>query len=117
MARRPPAGAAPALAFNFRDARGRLVDHRRVEEIANHRRISLRTGCFCNPGAGELALGLSRDELVTCFRRDADVMTYEDFRHCIHHEGTGAVRVSLGIASNLADMETFLRFAEDFVED
>ena len=106
-----------ALAFNFRDARGRLVDHRRVEEIANHRRISLRTGCFCNPGAGELALGLNRDELVTCFRRAADVMTYEDFRHCIHHEGTGAVRVSLGMASNLADVETFLRFAEDFLED
>jgi molybdenum cofactor sulfurtransferase len=47
----------------------------------------------------------------------ADVMTYEDFRHCIHHEGTGAVRVSLGMASNLADVESFLRFAEDFVED
>ncbi len=105
------------LAFNFRDARGQLVDHRLVEEVANHRRISLRTGCFCNPGAGELALGLGRDELVTCFRKAADVMTYEDFRHCIHHEGTGAVRVSLGLASNLADVETFLRFAEDFVED
>ncbi len=70
------------------------------------------------PGlAGEPALGLNRDELVTCFRKVADVMTYEDFRHCIHHEGTGAVRVSLGLASNLADVEAFLRFAEDFVED
>jgi selenocysteine lyase/cysteine desulfurase len=105
------------LAFNFRDAQGRLVDHRQVEEVASLRRISLRTGCFCNPGAGELALGLDRDELVTCFRRAADVMTYEDFRHCIHHEGTGAVRISLGLASNLADAEAFLRFAEDFVED
>jgi molybdenum cofactor sulfurtransferase len=105
------------LAFNFRDARGQLVDHRQVEEVANRRRISLRTGCFCNPGAGELALGLGRDELVTCFRKAADVMTYEDFRHCIHHEGTGAVRISLGLASNLADAEAFLRFAEDFVED
>ena len=44
-------------------------------------------------------------------------MTYEDFRHCIHHEGTGAVRVSLGLASNFADVEAFLRFAEGFVED
>ena len=105
------------LAFNFRDSQGRLVDHRQVEEVASLRRISLRTGCFCNPGAGELALGLDRDELVTCFRRAADVMTYEDFRHCIHHEGTGAVRISLGLASNLADAEAFLRFAEDFVED
>jgi hypothetical protein len=57
------------------------------------------------------------EEMVTCFRRAADSMTYEDFRHCIHHEGTGAVRVSLGLASNLADVETFLRLAEDFLED
>lgn len=105
------------LALNFRDSHGRLVDHRTVEELANRRRISLRTGCFCNPGAGELALGLTRDELVTCFRRAADSMTYEDFRHCIHHEGTGAVRISLGMVSNLADVETFLGFAENFLED
>ena len=105
------------LAFNLRDAQGQLIDHREVEEIANHRRISLRTGCFCNPGAGELALGLTRNELVTCFRGSDDVISYEDFRNCIHREGTGAVRVSLGMASSFADVEAFLRLAEDFVED
>ncbi len=105
------------LAFNLRDAQGRLIDHREVETIASHRRISLRTGCFCNPGAGELALGLTRNELVTCFRGAENVLTYEEFRNCIHHEGTGAVRVSLGMASNFADVEAFLRLAEDFVED
>jgi molybdenum cofactor sulfurtransferase len=105
------------LALNFRDARGHLIDHRTVETLANHRRISLRTGCFCNPGAGELALGLTRDEIATCFRRPQDVMTYEDFRQCIHHEGTGAVRISLGLASNAADVEAFLQFAEGFLEE
>ncbi|HEX6900373.1 MAG TPA: aminotransferase class V-fold PLP-dependent enzyme [Thermoanaerobaculia bacterium] len=105
------------VAFNFRDARGRLIDHREVEEVANHRRISLRTGCFCNPGAGELALGITRNELVTCFRGAKDVLTYEELRNCIHREGTGAVRVSVGMASNFADVEAFLRLAEDFVED
>lgn len=105
------------LALNFRDAQGHLVDHLRVEKRANRWRISLRTGCFCNPGAGELALGLTRDELVPCFRHAESSMTYEDFRNCIHHEGTGAVRISLGLASNFADVETFIRFAEDFLED
>jgi selenocysteine lyase/cysteine desulfurase len=105
------------VAFNLRDARGGLIDHQTVEESANRHRISLRTGCFCNPGAGELALGLTRSELLTCFRRSGAAMTYEDFRSCIHHEGTGAVRVSLGLASNFADVEAFLRFAEGFVED
>ena len=33
--------------------------------------ISLRTGCFCNPGAGEVSLGLSKPELEACFLADA----------------------------------------------
>jgi hypothetical protein len=30
-----------------------LLDYRRIEEPANKKGISLRTDCFCNPGAGE----------------------------------------------------------------
>lgn len=78
------------------------------------RRCSLRTGCFCNPGAGELALGLTRGELETCFARSA--MTYDDFRLCIDPRRSGAVRVSLGMISNLADVEAFLALAEDFCD-
>ncbi len=55
------------ITMNFFDPRGHFVDHQRVEECANQHNISLRTGCFCNPGGGELALGLSADELNTCF--------------------------------------------------
>ena len=32
--------------------------------------ISLRTGCFCNPGAGEVAHGLGADEMAKWFGRD-----------------------------------------------
>ena len=45
------------VTMNFYDPDGHLVDYRRVEELAGARRISLRTGCFCNPGAGETAEG------------------------------------------------------------
>jgi molybdenum cofactor sulfurtransferase len=48
-----------AIAFNLQGADGALIDHREVERAANGERISLRTGCFCNPGAGEAALGIS----------------------------------------------------------
>ena len=44
-------------------------------------------------------------------------MTYDDFRLCIDGKSTGAVRVSLGLASNFADVETFLAFAETLQED
>jgi len=101
------------VAMNFYDPHGHFIDHALVESRANRRKISLRTGCFCNPGAGELALGLSKGELVTCFRRAGGHMTLEDFRRCIDDKSTGAVRVSLGWASNFDDVEAFLAFARD----
>jgi molybdenum cofactor sulfurtransferase len=105
-----------AVALNFTDPAGRVIDHQVIEERANRRNLSLRTGCFCNPGAGEVALGLSRNELTSCFRRAGAAMSYEDFRGCIDGKGTGAVRVSLGLASNFADVEAFLALAAELVE-
>jgi selenocysteine lyase/cysteine desulfurase len=103
------------LAFNFYDDAGRVLDHQRVELEAGRRRISLRTGCFCNPGAGELALGLSRSEIEACFRRTDTAMTYDDLRRCIDPKAAGAVRVSLGLASSFADVWAFLAFARDLL--
>ena len=42
-------------------------------------------------------------------------MEYEDFRRCIDGKSTGAVRVSVGIASNFADVQTFLAFARSLL--
>lgn len=113
---RDPDRRGGTVTFNFSDPEGQLLDHELIEEQAGRRGISLRTGCFCNPGAGEMALGLSRDELVGCFNQRPEIMTYEEFRTCIDDKGTGAVRVSLGIASNFADVQQFLHFAESFLD-
>ena len=40
------------VTMNFYDPDGTSLDYRRVEELAGAQRISLRTGCFCNPGRG-----------------------------------------------------------------
>ncbi len=101
-----------AVAMNFADAEGHAIDHEEIEHRAGERRISLRTGCFCNPGAGEVALDLSKTELETCFHRAEGSMTYEDFRRCIDDKSTGAVRVSIGAFTNFADIAAFLDFAE-----
>ncbi len=103
------------LAFNLQDRDGHILDHQMVEEAANGRGISLRTGCFCNPGAGELALGLTRDELERCFTSQPGRMTYEDLRHCVDAQASGAVRVSLGAVSNFADVFAFREFARSFL--
>ena len=107
------------VTLNFFDASGHFIDHPVIERRAGEYRISLRTGCFCNPGAGELALGLSQGELFHCMREvgeDVAQITYEDFRRCIDDKSTGAVRVSFGWASTFADAEAFLAFARDLRE-
>ena len=105
------------VTFNFYDDENRAIDHRDVEERANAADISLRTGCFCNPGGGEIALGITGTELSSCFHQPEHEthLTIEDFRLCIDGKSTGAVRVSLGLASNLADVEAFITFAATFL--
>jgi selenocysteine lyase/cysteine desulfurase len=105
------------ITFNFYDPNGRAIDHRVVEQRANSARISLRTGCFCNPGGGEIALGISGSELSSCFRQPEHErqLTIEDFRLCIDGKSSGAVRVSVGLATNAADIDAFIALAETFL--
>ena len=106
------------VTFNFYGADGRAIDHRVVEKRANASNISLRTGCFCNPGGGEVALDLSSGELASCFRQAEHQtrLTIDDFRLCIDGKSSGAVRVSLGLVSNVADVDRFIAFAQAFAD-
>jgi selenocysteine lyase/cysteine desulfurase len=106
-----------AVAFNFFDRNSHPIDIRRVERSANKHNISLRTGCFCNPGAGEIALQISKPELVACFSQSTHVqrLTYDDFRTCIDNKASGAVRVSVGLVSNYEDIQTFVKFAQELL--
>jgi molybdenum cofactor sulfurtransferase len=103
------------LTMNFYDPDGHLVDYRRVEELATERRISLRTGCFCNPGAGEAAEGLTEADMRAAMDAGTD-MTLPRFVQLMPRRGgksAGAIRISFGLASNVDDAARFLRFAED----
>ena len=57
------------VTMNFYDPDGHLLDYRRVEELAGKENISLRTGCFCNPGSGEIAEGLTEDDMRAGFEQ------------------------------------------------
>jgi selenocysteine lyase/cysteine desulfurase len=102
------------IAFNLAGRDGNLVDHALVDARAAEGRISLRTGCFCNPGAGELAFALSRDEITACLSSGRDRMSYDDFRRCIDPKAAGAVRASLGIVSTFRDAWRLVRLLESF---
>jgi selenocysteine lyase/cysteine desulfurase len=103
------------ITVNFFDPHGKNFDFRRVEAEANKANISLRTGCFCNPGAGEIANNLTREDMAACFVNE-ERMTFEQFILVMDGRASGAVRVSLGLASNFADVYRFMQFAETFVD-
>lgn len=103
------------LTMNLYDPEGHLIDYRRVEELASERRISLRTGCFCNPGAGESAEGLNEDDMRAAMHAGVD-MNLQKFVQLMQTRGgkaAGAIRVSFGLASNVDDAARFLEFAEE----
>jgi molybdenum cofactor sulfurtransferase len=105
-------GRGGTVTMNLYDPEGGLIDYRRVEELAGARRISLRTGCFCNPGAGEAAEGLTDEEMAVA-ARDAS-MTLARFVQLMAEAGTGksagAIRASLGLVSNADDVERYVAF-------
>ena len=107
-------GRGGAVTVNFYDKGDNAIDHRFIEDQANEANISLRTGCFCNPGAGEVALGISRVELDVCFTSPGheDRLSVDDFRLCIDGKSSGAVRISVGMVTNFNDVQRFLAFAE-----
>ena len=104
------------VAMNFYDPDGHFVDHAIVERRAAARGISIRTGCFCNPGAGEVALDLPAERLANCFNAAGQRFDRDELRRCVNDRDSGAVRVSLGWASNTADVDAFVAFAEDLLE-
>ena len=52
------------VAFNLLDPGGRVVDERAVARDTAAAGISIRTGCFCNPGAVEGAFRLDQGRLA-----------------------------------------------------
>jgi len=92
----------------------RVVGERYVDRVAREHDISLRTGCFCNPGAGEVAFTISREILVG--GEFGEGMMLDDYVRAIGLPSGGAVRASPGLASNFADVYRFMLFAAEFID-
>jgi selenocysteine lyase/cysteine desulfurase len=98
------------VAFNLLDPSGRIIDERAVARDTAAAGISIRTGCFCNPGAGEGAFNLTRAD----WRKAAPgrARTMDQFVDLLGLPSGGALRASVGLASNVEDLERFLTFVE-----
>jgi selenocysteine lyase/cysteine desulfurase len=102
------------IAFNFLHPDGCAVDERFVDVVAAAHGISVRTGCFCNSGAGETAFSLAKDTLIGAEFNDG--MILDDYIRLVGMPTGGAVRVSLGLVTNFADVYRFMRFATEFLD-
>lgn len=98
------------VAFNLLDPTGAVIDERLVAAESAAAGFSLRTGCFCNPGAGEAAFGITRASLRGAHRNGAE--TIQDYLTLLRLPSGGAIRVSFGIASTISDLQRFLSFVE-----
>jgi selenocysteine lyase/cysteine desulfurase len=103
------------VAFNLLDPGGRVIDERAVARATAAAGISIRTGCFCNPGASEGATRLTRQAWRTAARARPETM--DQYVDLLGLPSGGALRASVGLASNIDDIERFLAFIEMTYQD
>ena len=105
------------IAFHLLDPEGRPYDVYRIEEAAAQDGFAIRSGCFCNPGDGEVAHGISADDMDLCFAHEPRLSTLRDCQRVIE-SATGKVpntlRVSLGLVSNFNDVYRFWAFVGSY---
>ena len=96
------------VALNVLDPDGRTVPWPLLESEASARGISLRGGCFCNPGASEHAFGFPAEAARRCLEgARGTAFDVGRFSRCIARP-VGAIRLSPGIASSDADVDRAL---------
>ena len=85
------------ISFNLLDDEGMIFDERTVLQEASAHKFSIRTGCFCNPGAGEAAFEI--DKNLLCRTTSANFRTIDEHLLFLGLESGGAIRVSLRLVS------------------
>ncbi len=100
------------IPFNLLDRRGEVVPFWEVDAAASERRISVRTGCFCNPGASETAREITADEMDRVFALGRQP-SVADLGGLMPGKALGAVRASVGIATTERDVNRLVAFLEE----
>jgi selenocysteine lyase/cysteine desulfurase len=103
------------VTFNVLDDAGRAVPFADVEARARAARVSVRGGCFCNPGAAEAAFGFPAGESACCLERTRrEGWSLARFADCMQGHAVGALRASLGMASDERDVERLVAVVESY---
>lgn len=104
-------GGTIILGFYNKD--GKRYEFEQIEEMANQHNISLRSGCFCNPGIDETNNCLTDNELATYYSSHES----GDYKDMIKFLGKmrGATRISVGIATNKNDIDKLMNFINELL--
>lgn len=106
-------GRGGTVAFSVRDVRGEVVPFDEVVARAAARHVSVRGGCFCNPGCAEVALAFPAERARECRRALGVDFSIPHFAACLGGP-VGAVRASVGIPTVPADIERLLGVLESY---
>jgi len=103
------------VAFNVLDPRGDVVPYQEVEARARAAGISVRGGCFCNPGASEAAFHFPAGRTAACLATTKDAWSIDRFAECMRGYPVGAIRASFGAPSVDEDRTRLLTVVESFL--
>lgn len=87
-----------------------LIPFDLIEAKANEKMISIRSGCFCNPGIDEANHCSTTEELREYFT-SRDHGDYFDMTSYLN-KLRGSTRVSVGLATTKADIDAFVDFVK-----
>lgn len=104
------------ITFNLYDDQEELIFYRDVEAAASLQNISVRGGCFCNPGAFEAAHNIKKEAFHTAFDQ-MEEMTFGNLVGALKKEYVvGAVRVSFGYISTFEDAVAIVDFVRSYLK-
>ncbi|MER5887899.1 aminotransferase class V-fold PLP-dependent enzyme [Streptomyces sp. NPDC001941] len=112
-----PSGAArrgPTVAFDLLRPDGTRFDERLCQEATAAAGVSVRTGCFCNPGVAEQVNALGPDEVRRALARGnpADV---DEYVRLLGSHAQGSVRASVGAATDARDVDRLVDACADLL--
>lgn len=101
------------IILGFYNKEGKRYEFEQIEEMANQHNISLRSGCFCNPGIDETNNCLTDNELATYYSSH-ESGNYKDMIKFLG-KMRGATRISVGIATTQKDIDILMNFMNELL--
>lgn len=103
------------IAFNLLAPDGTPLPFAAVERRARELGLAIRGGCFCNPGASEVAFGFHGRDVERCLAATGEDFSVAGFARCMGTDRpVGALRISLGYPNIAADLNRALELIHSF---